>query len=82
MVGAKKGLESIHTIVRPLFSPESIHLLHVIQGDHAIPQDDVQQTVRAEKKMTTKVLPVQLCHFYEHPHSPRVHLVWVFPKEK
>lgn len=53
MVGAREGLNSIHTILRPLSSPESIHLLHIIQGDHAISQDDVQQTIRAEQKLTT-----------------------------
>lgn len=61
MVGARKGfnLWGTHqhwiiytTILRPLISPQSIHLLHIIQGDHAVSQDDVQQTIRAEQKLT------------------------------
>ena len=68
--------------LRPLISPESIHLLHIIQGDHAISEDDVQQTIRAEQKLTSKVLPVQLGHFHQHAHRPGVHLVRVFPNKK
>lgn len=77
MVGARKGPESICRI--HLSSPQSIHLLHIIQGNHAISQDNVQQTIRAKQKLTAEVLPVQLCHFHQHPYSPGVHLVWVFP---
>lgn len=66
-------------MLRLLISPEPVHLLHVVQGDHAISQNNVQKTIRAKQKLTTKVLPVQLCHFHQHPHGPGVHLVGVFP---
>lgn len=66
---------------RPPTSPEPVHLLHVVQGDHAVSQNDVEQTVGAEEELATEVLPVQLRHFHQHSHGSGVHLVWVFPAE-
>lgn len=59
--------------------PEAIHLFHVVQGDHAISQEDVQQAVGVEQKLASQVLPMQLSHLHQHPHGPSVHLVWVLP---
>lgn len=67
--------------VGPPISPETIHFLHIVQGDHAVSQDDVQQTIRAEEELATEVLPVQLRHFHQHSHSSSVHLVRVFPAD-
>lgn len=44
--------------------PEAIHLLHVIQGDHAIPQEDVEQAVRVEEQLPPQVFPVQLSNLH------------------
>lgn len=68
-------------MVRGLVSPEPVHLLHVVQRDHAVAQDNVQETVGAEQQLAAEVLPVQLRHFHQHPHGPGVHLVGVFPTE-
>lgn len=67
--------------LRPLLSPETVHLLHVVQGDHAVSQDDVQEPVGAEEELATEVLPVQLCHLHQHSHGSSVHLVRVFPAD-
>lgn len=67
--------------LRPLLSPETVHLLHVVQGDHAVSQDDVQEPVGAEEELATEVLPVQLRHFHQHSHGSSVHLVRVFPAD-
>lgn len=67
--------------LRPPVSPETVHLLHIVQGDHAVSQDDVQQTIGAEEELATEVLPVQLCHFHQHPHGSSVHLVGIFPAD-
>lgn len=68
-------------VIRRLVSPEPVHLLHVVQRDHAVAQDNVQEAVGAEQQLAAEVLPVQLRHFHQHPHSPGVHLVGVFPTE-
>lgn len=47
-----------------LILPQSIHFFHIIQSDHAISQDDVQQTIRTKEKLAPKVLPMQLRHFH------------------
>lgn len=39
-------------------SPQSIHFLHVIQGDHPVSQDDVQQAVGAKQQLAAEVFPV------------------------
>lgn len=65
-----------------MISPEPVHLLHIVQRDHAISQDNVQQAIRAEQELTTEVFPVQLCNLHEHPHCPGVNLVWVFSEGK
>lgn len=67
--------------LRPPISPETVHLLHIVQGDHAVSQDDVQQTIGAEEELATEVLPVQLRHFHQHSHGSSVHLVRVFPAD-
>lgn len=67
--------------MRRRVSPEPVHLLHVIQRDHAVAQDDVQEAVGAEEQLAAEVLPVQLRHFHQHPHGPGVHLVGVFPTQ-
>lgn len=72
---------SMLCFVRPPNSPETIHLLHIVQGDHAVSQDDVQQTIGAEEELATEVLSVQLRHFHQHSHGSSVHLVRVFPAD-
>lgn len=72
---------SMLCFLRTPISPETVHLLHIVQGDHAVSQDDVQQTIGAEEELATKVLPVQLRHFYQHPHGSSVHLVRIFPAD-
>lgn len=75
--GGRAGALSLGFSGAPI-SPEPVHLLHVVQGDHAVSQDDVQQAVGAEQELPPEVLPVQLCHLHQHPHGPGVHLVGVF----
>lgn len=48
MVGANEGVKLNCTMLRLLISPEPVHLLHVVQGDHAISQNNVQQTIGAK----------------------------------
>lgn len=35
--------------MRRLVSPEPVHLLHVVQRDHAVAEDDVQEAVGTEE---------------------------------
>lgn len=72
---------SMLCFVKPPISPKTVHLLHIVQGDHAVSQDDVQQTIGVEEELATEVLSVQLRHFHQHSHSSSVHLVWVFPAD-
>lgn len=76
------GPTDLVTHLTSLSSPEAVHLLHVVQGDHAVSQDDVQEAVGAEQQLAPQVLAVQLGHLHQRAHRPRVHLVGRFPDKE
>lgn len=59
MAGTSQGTQrGKKKIAQRLVSPEPVHLLHVVQRDHAVAQDDVQEPVGAEQELAAQVLPV------------------------